>query len=48
MAAFSVGAAFDEKREAKLKAAKPCVIIRDLFEIVDLVKEDREWSDNTI
>lgn len=48
MAAFSVGAAFDEKREAKLKAAKPCVIIRDLFEIIDLVKEDREWSDNTI
>lgn len=48
MAAFSIGAAFDEKRKERLKAEKPCRIIHDLAEIIDIVKEDREWSDNTI
>lgn len=48
MAAFSVGAAFDPQREIQLKASKPCVIIHGLAEIIDIVKEDREWSDNTI
>jgi len=48
MAAFSVGAAFDEQRTQQLIAEKPCKIIHDLYELVDLVKEDREWSDNTI
>ncbi len=48
MAAFSVAAAFDPKREAELAATKPCKVIHRLTEIIDLVKEDREWSDNTI
>ena len=48
MAAFSVAAAFDPMREKALVAAKPCRTIHNLIEIIDLVKEDLEWSDNTI
>jgi len=48
MAAFSVAAAFDKEREQALSDAKPCKIIHQLQEIIDIVKEDREWSDNTI
>lgn len=48
MAAFSVAAAFDPMREDTLLATKPCAVIHSLTEIIDLVKEDREWSDNTI
>lgn len=48
MAAFSVAAAFDQEREAELIATKPCFIIHTLTELIELLKEDREWSDNTI
>lgn len=48
MGAFSVAAAFDKEREAALLKAKPCKVIHQLTEIIDLVKEDHEWSDNTI
>ncbi len=48
MGAFSVAAAFDKDREAALLDAKPCKVIHQLTEIIDLVKEDHEWSDNTI
>lgn len=48
MAAYSVAAAFDQEREQALLASKPCSIIHQLSEIIDLIKEDHEWSDNTI
>lgn len=48
MAAFSIAAAFDAQREEALQTSKPCVIIHDLQEILDIVKEEREWSDVTI
>lgn len=48
MAAFSVAAAFDPQREQALRAANPCRVIHQLTEMLDLVKEDCEWSDNTI
>ena len=48
MGAFSIAAAFDPLREEALRASKPCVMIHDLAEIIDIVKEEREWSDVTI
>jgi phosphatidylglycerol:prolipoprotein diacylglycerol transferase len=48
MGAYSVAAAFDPKREKKLAAEKPCKIIHNMRELMDLMKEDREWSDNMI
>lgn len=48
MCAFSIAAAFDAEREEALRKEKPCRIIHNLKEIIDIVKEDLEWSDNTI
>lgn len=48
MGAFSVGFVFDESRAKEMQEAKPCVIIRDMQELIALLKEDHEWSDATI
>lgn len=48
MGAYSVAAVFDEKRESSLAAEKPCKIIHNMRELIDVMKEDHEWSDNTI
>lgn len=48
MGAFSIAAAFDPQREDELRKEKPCRIIHNLKEIIDIVKEEQEWSDNTI
>lgn len=48
MAGFSIAACFDSERENDLIAAKPCRCIHQLTDIIDIVKEDLEWSDNTI
>lgn len=48
MAAFSIGAQLDSESKLDLTKEHPCVIIHALSEIVDIVKEDREWSDVTI
>ena len=48
MAAYSIGFSVDEKQRSALKKAHPCVIIDDLMQLVDICKEDRIWSDNTI
>lgn len=48
MGAFSIAAAFDKSRASALEKEKPCAIIHRLSEVIDIVKEDREWSDVTI
>lgn len=48
MAAYSVAAAFDPNREKELLDSKPCSVIHTLTELITILKEDREWSDNTI
>ncbi|MBB5182465.1 prolipoprotein diacylglyceryl transferase [Catenisphaera adipataccumulans] len=44
MAAFSVAYGQD----TQMAALHPCAQISDLSQLVDLIKEDRTWSDNTI
>ena len=48
MAAFSVAFISDEKRAEEMKRQNPCAIIYDMKELITLVKEEREWSDNSI
>ena len=48
MGGFSVAYMHDEFRASEMKASKPCAMIKDMIEVIDLVKEEREWSDVTI
>lgn len=48
MAAFSVAFVSDASREAALQALSPCALIHEFRELIDIVKEEREWSDTTI
>lgn len=47
ISAFSVGVIFDEDRATQMKESKPCAMIRTWNELIHLVEEDREWSDNS-
>ena len=48
MAAFSVAFVSDASREEALQALSPCALIHEFRELIDIVKEEREWSDTTI
>ncbi|MGL5978496.1 MAG: prolipoprotein diacylglyceryl transferase [Erysipelotrichaceae bacterium] len=48
MAAFSVAFVSDEANREAIEKEKPMVTITHLQALVDLVKENREWSDNSI
>ena len=48
MGAFSVAAVLDENREEELLREQPCAVIHQLTDLIDIVKEEREWSDVTI
>lgn len=48
MAGYSVGFTLDSKRESELNKAKPCACINKMTDLITIVKEDHEWSDNTI
>ncbi|WP_425436001.1 prolipoprotein diacylglyceryl transferase [Massilicoli timonensis] len=48
MGGFSVACVFDEAKEAELTQSKPCALIHHMEELIELVKEDREWEDRTI
>lgn len=48
MGGYSVAVLFDPIREEALRNEKPSRCIYHLEEIIDLVKEDIEWNDNTI
>lgn len=47
MSAFSLAVVFDEERRETIEQAKPCAIITDWKEFIELLKEEREWSDNS-
>lgn len=47
MSAFSVGVLFDEDRAQSILDMKPCATIKQFSQLIDLLKEDYEWSDNT-
>lgn len=48
MGGFSVAFIHDEIRAEEMQKAKPCVMLHAMKDIMNLVKEDHEWSDNTI
>ena len=48
MSGFSVAYVQNDFRAQQMKESKACVMIHDINEIIDLVKEEREWSDVTI
>lgn len=48
MGAFSVAFVYEEVRAKEMQAQKPCAIIRDMKDLLTILKEDHEWSDTTI
>lgn len=48
MGAFSVAFVYEESRAEEMQNEHPCAIIRDIEELLQLIKEDHEWSDVTI
>lgn len=48
MGGYSVGFILDETRAEEMKNAKPCSILYDIKDLIPLLKERYEWSDNTI
>ena len=48
MCAYSIALVSNECGEAKLKEAKPCALIYDLREILEIVKEENEWDELVI
>ena len=47
MSAFSVGVVFDEERKEAIEKLHPCAIITEWKQFCELLKEEREWSDNS-
>ena len=48
MSAFSVAVLFDEARQQQLLDKKPCAVIHEFPQLLELLKEDREWSDFSV
>ena len=48
MAAYSIGFSNDPYQREKQAKAHPCAQIQDLRELIELCKEEKAWSDNTI
>lgn len=48
MGAFSVAFVYEESRAQEMQLCKPCAIIRDMSDLITIIKEDHEWSDVTI
>lgn len=48
MGAFSVAFVPEEEKAEKMRKTNPCVMIKDMKELVDIVKEEQEWNDVTI
>lgn len=46
ISAFSVGVIFDKERAENMKNAQPCAMISTWKQLIDLLEEEREWSDN--
>ncbi len=47
MSAFSIGVVFDEERRDAIEKANPCAVITNWDQMIQLLKEEREWSDNS-
>ena len=48
MSAFSVAVLFDEARQQQLLDKKPCAVIHEFPQLLELLQEDREWSDFSV
>ncbi len=48
MGAYSVAFVYEESRALEMKKKEPCAMISDMKELIDIVEEEREWSDVTI
>ena len=48
MGAYSLAYVPDPDRLPPIEKEKPCAIITDWLEFINLLKEDKEWSDNSI
>ena len=48
MGAFSVAFVYEDSRAQEMRLQKPCAIIKDMNELITIIKEDHEWSDVTI
>lgn len=48
MGAFSVAFILEDTRANEMMKERPCAFITDMKELIDIVKEDQEWSDVTI
>lgn len=48
MGAYSVAFIYDKKRAQEMMKEKPCAFITDMKELINIMKEEREWSDVTI
>lgn len=47
MSAFSVAVVLDEDRKESIEKTKPCALITDWKQFEELLKEEREWNDNS-
>lgn len=45
---FSVAFVYEDARAEEMQKEEPCAIIRDMNQLIELLKEDHEWSDVTI
>lgn len=45
---FSVAYVYDKSQLSIMQGEQPCVLIEEMHQLIDVLKEDREWSDNTI
>lgn len=48
MGAYSIGYTIDPNQRKSLEEVKPCRIIDSLYELVDICKEERTWTDKSI
>lgn len=48
MGAYSVAFIYEDSRAEEMQNENPCAIIKDMEELISILKEDHEWSDVTI
>ena len=48
MGAYSVAFVYENSRAEEMQKEYPCAIIRDMEELISIIKEDHEWNDVTI
>lgn len=48
IAGYSVAFIMNKNRAEEMKKEKPCSILYDMLDLISLLKEEHEWSDNSI